>query len=95
MKIYKFLTVFSPLIADQRPNVILLLADDFGVGSFQVNQADAPVPTPNIDRLGNEGVNFKVGELTVHRIKGKKSFFYDFFRMRILAQAAARRADTC
>jgi len=59
MKISKFLPIFSQIAADQRPNVILLLADDFGVGSFQVNQANAPVPTPNIDRLGNEGVNFK------------------------------------
>ncbi|CBY41563.1 unnamed protein product, partial [Oikopleura dioica] len=59
MKISKFLPIFSKISADQRPNVILLLTDDFGVGDFQVNQANAPVPTPNIDRLGNEGINFK------------------------------------
>ena len=68
MKISKFLPIFSKISADQRPNVILLLTDDFGVGDFQVNQANAPVPTPNIDRLGNEGINFKVRE---------RVFFFD------------------
>ena len=60
MKIATLFPIFSQISADERPNVILLLADDFGVGDFQVNQASAPVPTPNIDRLGNEGINFKV-----------------------------------
>jgi len=59
MKIATLFPIFSQISADERPNVILLLADDFGVGDFQVNQASAPVPTPNIDRLGNEGINFK------------------------------------
>ena len=60
MKLAKYFSIFSQILADERPNVILLLADDFGVGDFQVNQAKAKVPTPNIDRLGTEGVNFKV-----------------------------------
>lgn len=60
MKIATLFPVFTQITADERPNVILLLADDFGIGDFQVNQASAPVPTPNIDRLGNEGINFKV-----------------------------------
>ena len=44
----------------RRPNVILLNCDDFGIGDFQVYNREAKVPTPNIDRLANEGVNFKV-----------------------------------
>ena len=68
MKISKFLPIFSKISADQRPNVILLLTDDFGVGDFQVNQANAPVPTPNIDRLGNEGINFNVREREIFLI---------------------------
>jgi arylsulfatase A len=62
MKISKFLPILSQISADERPNIILILADDFGVGDFQINQASAPVPTPNIDRLGTEGINFKVKE---------------------------------
>ena len=42
-----------------KPNVIVLICDDFGAGDFQVNNQYAKVPTPNIDRLANEGVNFK------------------------------------
>jgi len=39
----------------------VLLADDFGIGDFQINNAHAKVPTPNIDRLGLEGINFRDG----------------------------------
>ena len=60
----------------KKPNVIVLLADDFGIGDFQVfkkfpifwkifefkvNSAEAKVPTPNIDRLAKEGINFRDG----------------------------------
>ena len=60
MKLAKYFSFFSQILCDERPNVIILLADDFGLGEFRVNQANSKVPTPNIDRLANEGVNFKV-----------------------------------
>ena len=60
MKLAKYFSIFSQILCDERPNVIILLADDFGLGEFRVNQANSKVPTPNIDRLANEGVNFKV-----------------------------------
>ena len=41
--------IFFELIFAKRPNVILLLTDDFGIGDFQVNHEAAKVPTPNID----------------------------------------------
>ena len=75
MKISKFLPILSQISADERPNIILILADDFGVGDFQVNQASAPVPTPNIDRLGTEGINFKVKKRV---IKAFLSVYYYF-----------------
>jgi arylsulfatase A len=43
---------------NRRPNVILLNTDDFGIGDFQIYNREAKVPTPNIDRLGHEGVKF-------------------------------------
>ena len=60
MKLAKYFSVFPQIFCDERPNVIILLADDMGIGDFRVNQAASKVPTPNIDRLANEGVNFKV-----------------------------------
>ena len=60
MKLAKYFSIFSQILADERPNVIILIGDDFGAGDFRVNQAASKVPTPNIDRLANEGVNFKV-----------------------------------
>ena len=64
MKLAKYFSFFSQIFCDERPNVIILLADDMGVGDFRVNQAASKVPTPNIDRLANEGVNFKVNNLS-------------------------------
>ena len=43
--------------SDQRPNVIVLLADDLGVGDLGCFGNDS-MRTPNIDRLCNEGVKF-------------------------------------
>jgi len=60
MKLAKTFLIFSNILCDDRPNVIILIGDDFGAGDFRVNQAASKVPTPNIDRLANEGVNFKV-----------------------------------
>ena len=60
MKLAKYFSIFSQILADERPNVIILIGDDFGAGDFRVNQAASKVPTPYIDRLANEGVNFKV-----------------------------------
>lgn len=55
----------ATLPADQRPpNVILILADDLGindVSTFGGGVAGGLVPTPNIDRIAAEGVNFTQG----------------------------------
>jgi len=58
MKLLSNLIIFSSLTESRRPNVILLNTDDFGIGDFQIYNREAKVPTPNIDRLGNEGVKF-------------------------------------
>ncbi|MEZ5393540.1 MAG: arylsulfatase [Bryobacterales bacterium] len=46
------------LVAADRPNVVIVLADDLGWGDPRCYQADSKVPTPNIDRLSREGVRF-------------------------------------
>jgi arylsulfatase A-like enzyme len=48
---------------DQRPNVVVILADDLGYAdvSANVDPAVRRFPTPNIDRLGAEGVRFTAG----------------------------------
>lgn len=43
-----------PLAAADKPNVVLLLADDLGWGDISVH--DGGVPTPHIDRLFSQGV---------------------------------------
>ena len=49
------------IIITKQPNVIVLLTDDFGIGDFRIYNKHSKVPTPNIDRLGHEGVKFLDG----------------------------------
>jgi arylsulfatase A-like enzyme len=54
----------SPAQANRPPNVVVILADDLGfndVTFYGGGIADGAVPTPNIDRIGKEGVNFRNG----------------------------------
>ena len=41
-----------------RPNVIFILADDMGYGAIQANNDKNHLPTPNLNRLVKEGMNF-------------------------------------
>jgi arylsulfatase A len=46
----------------ERPNVLILLADDLGYGDVRCNNPDrSKIPTPNIDRLAEEGMRFTDG----------------------------------
>lgn len=40
------------------PNIILILADDMGYGDAGCLNPDSKIPTPNIDRLAEEGISF-------------------------------------
>ena len=49
---------------DQRPNIILILADDLGfndISLYNGGAGDGSLMTPNIDRIALEGVAFKNG----------------------------------
>jgi arylsulfatase A len=41
-----------------KPNIILIMADDFGWGDASCNNPEAGFQTPNIDRLAREGIRF-------------------------------------
>jgi arylsulfatase A len=62
MKKYFFLTIFLSLIlvnllAQQKPNVIYIYADDLGYGDLSCYGA-TKIATPNIDRLSAQGIRF-------------------------------------
>jgi arylsulfatase A-like enzyme len=44
--------------AQDRPNVILVYADDLGYGDVSANGAPGRLKTPNVDRLAREGLRF-------------------------------------
>lgn len=41
-----------------RPNIVVILADDFGVGDIQAYYPDNKIPTPHLDRLVRQGMSF-------------------------------------
>ncbi|MFB6296277.1 MAG: arylsulfatase [Halobacteriales archaeon] len=43
---------------NDRPNVVYVLADDLGYGDVARYNADSQIPTPNLDRLAEEGRTF-------------------------------------
>ena len=46
------------LTAAERPNIIVILADDFGVGDIQAHYPDNKIATPHLDQLAREGMSF-------------------------------------
>lgn len=57
------LCVVSPLMDatdcfGAKPNILIILADDFGWGDASCNNPDTPLKTPAIDRIANEGIRF-------------------------------------
>jgi arylsulfatase A-like enzyme len=56
-----FVCALSPAqAADKKPNIILIVSDDFGYGDSGPygGGAGRGMPTPNIDRMSNEGMTF-------------------------------------
>ena len=40
------------------PNILVILTDDLGIGDVGVYNPESKIPTPNIDRIANEGIRF-------------------------------------
>ena len=51
-------TCLVQLCASGKPNVVLILADDFGVGDIQAHYPKNKIPTPHLDALVRSGVSF-------------------------------------
>ncbi|MDF7825295.1 arylsulfatase [Pontiellaceae bacterium B12227] len=47
--------------AAERPNVVILYADDMGFGDLGANNPESKIPTPNFDRLAKQGMRFTDG----------------------------------
>ena len=54
-----FLINFDQLKTKKLPNIVLILADDFGVGDIQAHFPNNKIPTPCLDHLVSEGMSFK------------------------------------
>jgi len=47
-----------PAFAGDRPNVVLIMADDLGYGDVRANNPSSKIPTPAFNRLAVEGMRF-------------------------------------
>lgn len=45
----------------QKPNIIILYADDMGYGDLGANNPQSKIPTPHLDQLAQEGMRFTDG----------------------------------
>lgn len=64
---YLLFSAFSILLsvgfvtAADRPNIIVILADDLGFGDVTCNNPESKIATPNIDRIAQQGMRFTDG----------------------------------
>lgn len=62
--VFAWVFVFTSFLNAQEPalpNVVILYADDMGVGDVSYGDAEAKIQTPNIDRLASAGMTFSDG----------------------------------
>jgi arylsulfatase A len=58
-------TIFSlvnyAIKAQNKPNIVIIYADDMGYGDVNYQNPNSKIPTPNIDKLASEGMQFTDG----------------------------------
>ncbi|MGJ8672705.1 sulfatase family protein [Rubritalea sp.] len=59
--LYALATVAQAQQRTEQPNVVILYADDMGVGDVSYGDPAAKIQTPNIDRLASQGMTFTDG----------------------------------
>ena len=50
--------VFNTCHAQDKPNIVVILADDLGYGDVQPLNSSSKIPTPNFNRIAAEGITF-------------------------------------
>lgn len=50
-----------PLTAAEKPNILILYADDIGYGDFTLNNPATKIPMPHLEKLAGDGMNFTDG----------------------------------
>jgi arylsulfatase A-like enzyme len=48
----------KPLNVKPTPNIVIIFADDMGIGDLGVYNANSKIPTPNMDSIANNGIRF-------------------------------------
>jgi arylsulfatase A-like enzyme len=52
------LTLVDLPAAESRPNIVYILADDLGIGDVKAFNPNGKIPTPNFDKLAQDGMKF-------------------------------------
>ena len=42
----------------KKPNIVIILADDMGYGDVKAFNKTSKIPTPNLDKIAEKGINF-------------------------------------
>ena len=57
-----FLMIFASACSSEKernkPNIVILYADDMDYGDVNIQNPDSKIPTPNLDNLASEGIRF-------------------------------------
>ena len=56
--VFSLIVSASPLAGSERPNVVLIYADDLGYGDLSCYGGEGRIETPHTDRLAQEGIRF-------------------------------------
>ena len=54
-------TATRPIQAQDKPNIVILYADDLGFGDIRANNPKSKIPTPNLNQLLADGLRFTDG----------------------------------
>lgn len=60
MRLFVFIFLLGTLLgrAADRPNIVILYADDMGYGDLGIQNPDSKIRTPHLDQLARDGLRF-------------------------------------